>query len=91
MLMREDGFEDSESTENHQPTISWSNLCVFVPSKDSGGGQVKNILQNVHGNAKPNRTLAIMGASGAGKSTLLSALIGRLSPKLKMTGQIKGW
>ena len=68
-------------------TISWSNLSVWTTLK---GGGTQQILQNVHGNAKPGRTLAIMGASGAGKSTLLHALIGRLNPDLGMTGQIKG-
>ena len=68
-------------------SVSWSNLNVWSRTKD---GNVKAILQNVHGYAKPNRLLAVMGASGAGKSTLLQALVGRLNPELGMSGSIKG-
>lgn len=39
----------------------------------------KQILANVHGEFRPNRLTAILGASGSGKTTLLNIVSGRLT------------
>lgn len=52
--------------------------------------QVKFLLTNVGGEAKPGRLLAIMGPSGSGKTTLLNVLAGQLaaSPRLHLSGHL---
>lgn len=52
--------------------------------------QIRFLLKEVNGVAKPGRLLAIMGPSGSGKTTLLNVLAGQLaaSPRLSLTGQI---
>lgn len=52
--------------------------------------QVKRLLQNISGEAKAGKLLAIMGPSGSGKTTLLNVLAGQLSasPRLRLTGSL---
>lgn len=59
--------------------LAWSELTLRLDQKD---GSVKRILDNVAGEAKAGRLLAIMGPSGAGKTSLLNALA-RQVPKTK--------
>lgn len=56
-------------------------MCAF---------QVRFLLTNVSGEAKPGRLLAIMGPSGSGKTTLLNMLAGQLPapPGLRLTGYL---
>ncbi|XP_048337437.2 ABC transporter G family member 1 [Ziziphus jujuba] len=65
--------------------LTWENLWVTVPH---GKNSTKPILQGLTGFASPGQLLAIMGPSGCGKSTLLDALGGRLSSKMKQSGDI---
>jgi ABC-type multidrug transport system ATPase subunit len=52
---------------------------------------MKEILHNVSGYAKPREMIAIMGASGSGKTSLLNVLAQRfgLSPGSKLYGEVK--
>ena len=61
--------------------LKWSNLSVTVKGRP--------LLNNISGNAKPGRILAILGASGAGKSTLLTSLVGLLGPQYSTLGEVK--
>jgi len=57
-------------TADSESVFSWQDVNFSVPYD---GGQ-KQLLNNVHGYAKPGELIALMGASGAGKTTLLNAL-----------------
>eukprot|EP00866_Antonospora_locustae_P000083 jgi/Antlo1/83/1362 len=52
-------------------SIKFSDISYSVESRQ--------ILSNVHGEFRPNRLTAILGASGSGKTTLLKIISGRLN------------
>ncbi|KAJ9163231.1 hypothetical protein P3X46_022922 [Hevea brasiliensis] len=70
-------------------SIRWNNItCSF---SDKSSKQVRFLLKNVSGEAKPGRLLAIMGPSGSGKTTLLNVLARQLmaSPLLHLSGLLE--
>jgi len=71
----------------HQLEISWRNLSYTIADKNSDSGR-KVVLDNVSGDAKPGRLLAIIGPSGAGKTSLINALAGRVPKSAK--GDLSG-
>uniref|UniRef100_A0A0E0Q6R8 ABC transporter domain-containing protein n=1 Tax=Oryza rufipogon TaxID=4529 RepID=A0A0E0Q6R8_ORYRU len=71
--------------------LTWDDLSVTAPAAAAGcGGHGRRavILDGLSGYARPGEVLALMGPSGCGKTTLLDALAGRLSPNMKMRGDI---
>ncbi|KAF1861455.1 hypothetical protein Lal_00025782, partial [Lupinus albus] len=78
-------IETGEANQEEGVFLTWKDLWVTVSNGKNGR---KPILEGVKGYAKPGQLLAIMGPSGCGKSTLLDALAGRLSSKIKQTGNI---
>uniref|UniRef100_A0A0D9WXR7 ABC transporter domain-containing protein n=1 Tax=Leersia perrieri TaxID=77586 RepID=A0A0D9WXR7_9ORYZ len=94
-IARVDGVEQWQAKEmvaaataacSHRGVLlTWDDLTVTAPV--AGGGRAV-ILDGVSGQARPGEVLAIMGPSGCGKTTLLDALAGRLSPNMKMKGDI---
>ena len=68
-------------------TLTWSALTCTLAGKD---GSSRVLLDELHGEAKPGRILAIFGPSGSGKTTLLNTLAGQLpySPSLHLEGYI---
>ncbi|KAI9294554.1 putative ABC transporter [Neoconidiobolus thromboides FSU 785] len=78
--------ESGKLMAHHVPTtLSFKDICYQIDDKD--------ILNNVHGIAKPGQVMAIMGASGAGKSTFLDILArrnksGSISGEICINGQI---
>jgi len=71
-------------------TLQWQRVSVAMKTtRKHAAGRV--LLDELSGEAKPGRLLAILGPSGAGKSTLLDALAGRVpdSGKLHLFGDIR--
>jgi peptide/nickel transport system ATP-binding protein len=50
------------------------------------GGQTRKILDGIDLDIAPNRVLGVLGEGGAGKTTLGKAMIGWVSPPLRVTG-----
>ncbi|KAF0908688.1 hypothetical protein E2562_027241 [Oryza meyeriana var. granulata] len=67
--------------------LTWDDLSVTAPAAGGRKGRAV-ILDGLSGHARPGEVLALMGPSGCGKTTLLDALAGRLSPNMKMRGDI---
>ncbi|KAK4263898.1 hypothetical protein QN277_029253 [Acacia crassicarpa] len=92
-----DGEEKDDADESGGPvsgkvfpvSIRWRNISCSLSDKSSKS--VRFLLQNVGGEAKPGRLLAIMGPSGSGKTTLLNVLAGQLaaSPRLHLSGLLE--
>ncbi|PON55901.1 ABC transporter-like [Parasponia andersonii] len=79
-------IDQTRLPEDHQGLfLTWEDLWVTVSTEKN---KSKPILQGLTGYAKPGELLAIMGPSGCGKSTLLDALAGRLSSKIRQSGDI---
>ena len=57
-------------TSESESVFTWTDVNFSVPYE---GGQ-RQLLNQVHGYAKPGVMIALMGASGAGKTTLLNTL-----------------
>ncbi|KAL9634498.1 MAG: hypothetical protein Q9164_004047, partial [Protoblastenia rupestris] len=62
--------ENLPKTTDSESVFTWTDVNFSVPY---GGGQ-RQLLNQVHGYAKPGVMIALMGASGAGKTTLLNTL-----------------
>ncbi|KAL2054910.1 hypothetical protein ABVK25_004732 [Lepraria finkii] len=62
--------EPIAKTSDSQSVFTWKDVNFSVPYE---GGQ-RQLLNNVHGYAKPGVMIALMGVSGAGKTTLLNTL-----------------
>uniref|UniRef100_A0A0E0LJE9 ABC transporter domain-containing protein n=2 Tax=Oryza punctata TaxID=4537 RepID=A0A0E0LJE9_ORYPU len=68
--------------------LTWDDLSVTAPATAGGRQGRAVILDGLSGYTRPGEVLALMGPSGCGKTTLLDALAGRLSPNMKMRGDI---
>ncbi|PON86891.1 ABC transporter-like [Trema orientale] len=70
------------------PYLVWEDITAVAPNLMRNNNKARKLLNNLSGYAQPNRIMALMGPSGSGKSTLLDAFAGRLSPNIKMTGNV---
>ncbi|KAL6779156.1 hypothetical protein ACKKBF_B18545 [Auxenochlorella protothecoides x Auxenochlorella symbiontica] len=68
-------------------TLVWDRLTCILKTKN---GQVRALLRDIQGTARPGRLLAILGPSGAGKTTLLNILAGQLpfNKNIELTGRV---
>ena len=87
----EKAVEDIPKTSSSESVFTWTDVNYSVPYE---GGQ-KQLLNQVHGYAKPGVMVALMGASGAGKTTLLNTLsqrqrMGVVSGNFKVDGRPLG-
>lgn len=88
---RREGRSDSDSRLQEQVeasvTLKWSHLSCTLTTKD---GSQRALLQQLHGQARSGRLLALCGPSGSGKTTMLQTLSGQLpySPKLSLEGYV---
>lgn len=85
-----DGGGEAPAAGGVRPvTIRWRSITCSVSDKSSKS--VRFLLNNLSGEAKPGRLLAIMGPSGSGKTTLLNVLAGQLvaSPRLHLSGLLE--
>ena len=76
-----DAHEHNSKTAESDSVFTWQDVHFSVPYE---GGE-RQLLNNVHGYAKPGVMIALMGASGAGKTTLLNTLSQR-----QRIGVVKG-
>jgi ABC-type glutathione transport system ATPase component len=72
----------STSSSARVAYLQFQNLSYWVTLPS---GEVKQLLDNVFGYARPGRLVALIGKSGAGKSTLLDVLAGK-----KTGGRLEG-
>ncbi|KAL3751270.1 hypothetical protein ACJRO7_012139 [Eucalyptus globulus] len=85
-----DGGGEAPAAGGVRPvTVRWRSITCSVSDKSSKS--VRFLLNNLSGEAKPGRLLAIMGPSGSGKTTLLNVLAGQLvaSPRLHLSGLLE--
>ena len=77
----------SKNRKDEKVTLTWSHLKCTLKNKD---GSRRELLSDLHGEAKPGRILAIFGPSGSGKTTLLNVLAGQLpySSALELEGYV---
>ena len=86
--------QESESIPKNsesESVFTWIDVNFSVPYE----GSQKQLLNQVHGYAKPGVMVALMGASGAGKTTLLNTLsqrqrIGVVSGTMQVDGRPLG-
>lgn len=83
-------------------SLTWENITLYAPTKDTGGGNFFSrkklntekikLLNNVSGVATSGTLTAIMGPSGAGKTTLLATISqrtsGDMNGKIKLNGRL---
>lgn len=76
--------QEEDSVDAIEPVeLRWKNICCVL--SDKAKENVKYLLRNMSGEAKPGRLLAIMGPSGSGKTTLLNVLAGQVSASQHLT------
>lgn len=80
-------INDSKDQANlNRVDLVWSQVTCTLKGKDGN----RLLLDNLHGQAKAGRLLAIIGPSGSGKTTLLSTLAGQLpyNKRINLEGYI---
>lgn len=56
--------QDPSARNGNQVELKWSKLSCTLKAKD---GKERKLLDDLHGEAKPGRVLAILGPSGSGE------------------------